>query len=872
MGISGNCTIIGNYAERNGGGIFSISSSIAIQGNGVFSTSLMLTQNQASLGGGLFLVLNSQLYVVFFSQVVSTFNLVENTADYGGAIYVADEANQETCIGDVYGSILTSSRDCFIQTVELLPDEKARVDHQILKRSFNFTNNNAVFLGSDLFGGLLDRCTVRIIHRSHQHEDNSLNAGVMLLTRMSNINNLTMESISSKPITIHLCTNDKHDHTNDAPLIQVEQGESFSIPVVAVDQVNHPINATVLASLSSMFSGLSEGQHSQEIDAACTNLTFTVTAPDYIEKDKIVLYADGPCSDVNKLFVREIRIRFKQCRCPVGFQRNAALPNTCTCTCHKNITRLVKNCNSTTVSFARKRNSWISYVNTSKSLENSSTYYLLSHQHCPYDYCITSSPDEVSGINKQCAFNRAGILCGKCQPGFSVSIGSSKCIKCPSSWPALLVVLLIVSLIAGFTLVCTILFLNMTVAIGTINGIIFYANIIAANSSVLVRLSSPSFPSVFISWINLDIGFDICLYDGMDTYTKTWLQMAFPTYLIILIAVVIITSKYSEKFSTLIGKKNPAATLATLILLSYAKILSVILNIMSNTELMYPDGQHTLWLPDANIAYLKDPKHIILFLVGIFIILIGTAYTFMLFSWQWLVKLPNWKIFSWTRFPRLNSFIETYHVPYNHKCRYWTGLLLFVRVTLYIVSALNRSGDPKVPLVATILVIGLLFILDKERCNNSFVGLMESITYFNILVLASFSWYTVDSSGYDNLHITTIYISTSIVFVNLVGVTIYHSYQYTRLQFIYKSLKRLGIMKEQPKKKRDSSTSTDAHHVSQDNRFEMVDYISVNQDTVPQKESIIVSSTTVAMTTRENRHSPRVTQEKVTQECNDTDI
>ena len=855
LGIRGNCTIIGNYAKENGGGLFSISSSIALQGNEDYGSSLTFTQNEASLGGGLFIVLNSKLYVVFLSPVVHTFYLMDNVADYGAAIYVADEANQETCIGDIYSPIPTSSRACFLQTIELLSDENTIIDDQILKRSFNFTNNNAEFTGDNLFGGLLDRCTVRFVRRSQQDEVTSLDAGIMLLSSLSNINlnNLTSESISSKPVKVYLCINNEPDYTCNGPVIHVERGESFIISVVAVDQVNHPLNATIMASLSSMFSGLSEGQHSQEVDAACTNLTYTVTAPNSLKEDKIVLYADGPCGDAST-FRREIRIRFKQCGCPVGFQRNDALPNSCTCTCHKNITHLVENCNATTVSFTRKENSWISYINTSNNLEDPSTYYLLAHQHCPYDYCITSTQDEVNGINKQCSENRDGILCGKCQPGFSVSIGSSKCIKCTNSWPALLILLFTVALIAGFALVSVILFLNMTVAVGTINGIILYANIVVANSSVLVRLSSPNFPSVFISWINLDIGFDTCLYDGMDTYAKTWLQMAFPTYLIVLIVVVIIGSKYSEKFSSLIGKKNPVATLATLILLSYAKFLSAILNIMSSTELMYPDGRHTLWLPDANIVFLRESKHIFLFLVGILIIVVGAAYTFMLFSWQWLVQLPNWKLFRWTRFSRLNFFIATYNAPYNQKHRYWTGLLLLIRVTLYLVSALNRSGDPKVPLVATIVVIGFLFMLDKDRCKNSAVGFIESTIYLNILVLATFSWYTVDSSGYENLHVATIYISTLIVFAQLVFVIIYHSYRYTKLQqflgkaTIYKSLQRLGLMKEQPKEKRDSVTSTDLHHINRDiDMFEMIDYIPVTQDREPRTESTTVTSPTMTI-------------------------
>ena len=67
----------------------------------------------------------------------------------------------------------------------------------------------------------------------------------------------------------------------------------------------------------------------------------------------------------------------------------------------------------------------------------------------------------------------------------------------------------------------------------------------------------------------LELGIDTCYFLGMNAYIKTWLQLAFPAYVILLVVLVVIISSYSTEFSNLIGKKNPVATLATLILLSY---------------------------------------------------------------------------------------------------------------------------------------------------------------------------------------------------------------------------------------------------------------------------------------------------------------
>ena len=48
---------------------------------------------------------------------------------------------------------------------------------------------------------------------------------------------------------------------------------------------------------------------------------------------------------------------------------------------------------------------------------------------------------------------------------------------------------------------------------------------------------------------------------------------------------------------------------------------------------------------------------------------------------------------------------------YNAKYCYWTGSLLFVRVLLYIISSLNFSLDPRVDIMAIILVVGGLTLL-----------------------------------------------------------------------------------------------------------------------------------------------------------------
>ena len=80
----------------------------------------------------------------------------------------------------------------------------------------------------------------------------------------------------------------------------------------------------------------------------------------------------------------------------------------------------------------------------------------------------------------------------------------------------------------------------MTVAVGTLNGLIFYANVVYVNKSILLPFQETNFVTVFISWLNLDLGIDTCYFPGMDTYIKMWLQFAFPVYVLLLVYLVIL--------------------------------------------------------------------------------------------------------------------------------------------------------------------------------------------------------------------------------------------------------------------------------------------------------------------------------------------
>ena len=627
-----------------------------------------------------------------------------------------------------------------------------------------------------MFGGLLDRCTLGPFIKRKRKQSQIID-GLTYFTAVSNINDLN--TITSGPVQVCFCNNSQPDCGYQLPPIQVKKGELFTVPLVAVDHAKQVISATIFSSLKRNESGIGEGQLMQSTGKNCTDLTYNVYSKH--DSEELVVYANGPCKDA-ELSRGRIQVIFSDCNCPVAFQPNPTELTRCVCECDSKLDKYITDCDSTTKTFTRNGKFWISHINTTDSMVD---YQYLIYPYCPLDYCQPSSTnikvnlDTPDGADMQCANGRSGLLCGTCKPGLTLSLGSSHCIACPSYWSALLTTILASFFLMGIGLVFLIFALNLTVAVGTLNGIIFYVNIINANSSTFLIFKKPNIVSIFISLLNLELGVDVCLFKGMDAYWKTLLQLAFPVYLIFLVVMIIIVSERSTKFARLLGKRNPVATLGTLILLSYAKLLHLIIASLSFAVLHYPNNSYeVVWLPDATVGYLRG-KHVILFLTALLILLAGIAYTVLLFSWQWLLRVQNKKLLRWVRYQRLYMFLEPYHAPYTFKHRYWTGLLLLIRAMLYIISAANVSSDPAVNLLAIgIAMIGLLLLKGYSQGSRIYknwpLDLLEMANYINLAILSLVNLFSLEGNRNQTV---SVYISGSFALALFVFILAYHIFQ-----------------------------------------------------------------------------------------------
>ena len=320
--------------------------------------------------------------------------------------------------------------------------------------------------------------------------------------------------------------------------------------------------------------------------------------------------------------------------------------------------------------------------------------------------------------------------------------------------------------------------LNLTVSQGTINGLIFYASIVAANRSILFPAQHSkvlSFLSVFISWLNLDLGFETCFIKGLDGYWKTWLQFVFPFYVWLIAAAIILLSHYSTRATKIFGDQS-VSVLATLLLLSYAKLLRSIITIFSFTTLEYPDNTTVkVWSFDGNLRYFSS-KHIPLFLFALAVVLLlWLPYTAVLLSAQWLVTQTHRKRLRW-----LKPFLDAYYGPFKDKHHYWVGVLLVVRGVLFVFFASFLAVENNVNLLLitiTSLTILLYTSFTGKLYKKEYATILENLCFLNLGVLGIGTFY-IRVLAIDGSQKALVISSLGLAFLGFCGITIFHSYQF----------------------------------------------------------------------------------------------
>ena len=674
-------------------GITSLSSNMNMIGNNTL-------QNNSGIVGG---AMSLDAYSIMYLHPNSVVRISNNYAlKNGGGISI----NQ--------GLVRNYETPCFYQ---LLPNQ----DILSSKAQVVMKGNSAGIAGHAIYGGELLGCSQnaqKLIHQSQRETPEK----IFITTFKLDLTSLDNSELSSVAVGLCFCTLDYqncHIHTKD---VSVYPGQTFTVQAVGIGYYGGTTPAVIRQ--TTVANVTLKSTEPQSLGTACGDLTFEVEAPENISDILIQLTAEGSAFPFHYSKFLSVDTSF----CPAGFHWEENR-----CVCSPVLSQLSVQCNINNQSFFRTGTVWISFTNHS----------ILYYEHCPSEYCKAAGVHlNASTTDNQCDFNHSGVLCGSCKEGFSITLGSSKCAPCTDKFLGLIPAFTL----AGVVLVVFLTVLNLTVAVGTINGLIFYANINQATRETFgLTANSSRIMSVFIAWLNLDLGLEVCFSGKLDNYTKTFLQFVFPVYIWVIVMCIIVSSYYSTTIARLTGN-NSVPVLATLFLLSYAKIQRAIISALSFTFIHEEHGDSfAVWVFDGNMSFLSG-KHIPLFLTSVlFLVAFILPLTLLLLSESCLHKIQHYRIvriMTW-----LKPLLDAYQGPYKVSFRFWTGFMLVIRSLLLVSIALNVSGDPGINLFVIILVTSFTVLAGLFKSGGVYknlpLNILDASTSTTWLVL-QFGLYSTD--------------------------------------------------------------------------------------------------------------------------------
>ena len=733
-------------------------SNITLSGNVVFSN------NTAVSGTAFILVEGSIISLVRDSNVKFEHNFATNT---GGVFYIGGNDNL------YFGNIL-SYRKCFLN----IPSDRSTIQ-------FIFVNNSAEIGGDILYGGQ--------VALSLDGDWNCLESFENVSTVISYRNDLSW--ISSSPSRVCFCDEDRlPDCMIFSVLVNysIYPGQNIFISAVTVGQNFGTVAGSVYAQYlkRSPTGNIPELDHVQKIQSVqqygCNLLKYSIYSPNNVSDLILVLTAQESIvsiADIQGYFNKYTETMFQQyyhksrtepmlysnvvvyttisiLPCPVGFMLTTEPPFKCGCN------QLLQeihgvHCNIQHQTFGRSGLVWVGTTQNNNGTNGTPA----ASQYCPINYCNRQDINvTLVKPDSQCINNHSGILCGACQPRLSLVLGSERCLACSNKY----LTLLIPFTLAGPVLVGFITLLDLTVSQGTINGLIFYANIIQAGQYIFLPGRSAHILFIFIAWFNLDLGIETCFFEGLDAYHKTWLQFVFPLYIWSISGLIIILSKYSRRVAKVMGN-NSVPVLATLFLFSYAKLFRIIISALSYTVLYTSEGHKTVWSADGNVNYL-GPKHTFLFVIAVAtLFFLFLPYTLILFLGQWLHMCHNGLIAKFLF--NIKPFVDTHYAPLKEKHCYWFGFLLLLRAAILLMTSFIPADHSSIVTISILASSVALTFVGAIVYQNAQVSLFNMVLFLNLILISGSSLYTQiigsDSAAYA-------YTLIGLAFLQCVGLVIFN--------------------------------------------------------------------------------------------------
>ena len=695
--LSMNITIKdSSFLSNNGTAIGSLSSLVILEGGVEF------VNNAGLVGGALHLSATSFLLVKNNSEV----SFVNNSALYiGGAIYV------DYSLGT---GIYSQYYDCFLyfdDIASLCTSEVPCPDLSALNISMVFSNNTAV-LGGALYGSTLDSCSWAVDIRSRYNLNGSI---LNILYDLNENKHVPLFHFDQRPNTSSVVSTPTNTlkADNTTPLSYMP-GQQFNLTLWSADRLGNIVPSIAIAQTQNGNGTVQLGESGYWLTSVSFGDLEVPARVNGLENSEALIRMYTLDSLVpSKSLLVSLSV------CSFGFQYNGTTQD---CRCSGAINTSKVTCHPSLKVLSIAYGWWLGAGPDKVGV---------IYERCVFDYCAgLIGPVQPQALDKQCADNRAGLLCGGCQDGYSAVFGTNKCMKCTDKTLGLLVFFAA----AGIGIIAIISLLHITVAEGYLTGVVFYSGVVVTYAQVQGAARQALIPLYFL---NLNIGFETCFYDGMTPLARAGLGLVFPAYLFILMVLFIFLASRSLRLSEYLAKSNftPSKLVATLIVLSYNSITQSCFQILGYTKLnvYHDDGSSSVilpWATDPNVEYFSS-WHAVLCVISLALLI------------TYIIPVPILLIvpsFTYRGVWRMKPLYDVFFSPFKEVFTFWLGVCLMIRIAIFTISAFFPSPDRTLYLgVVLMIAVFLKSVIEpfKRRVHN----ILDVFFLINLLVISLGSLY-----------------------------------------------------------------------------------------------------------------------------------
>ena len=367
------------------------------------------------------------------------------------------------------------------------------------------------------------------------------------------------------------------------------------------------------------------------------------------------------------------------------------------------------------------------------------TFSLCPTYYCEFDEQAKTRNGFFNLRNDQCSSHRTGMACGECKSGYTLAYDSPDCIdvnNCSAGITVLVILLTILYWIIIVVVVFGLMYFNMKISLGYVNGILFYYSIvdILLGSNLYISVGVFQLTTILSSFAKLTPQFlgKLCFVQGLSGIDQQFIHYTHALAVFLLIIVIsIIARKWSDKISAIVGHCI-IRVVCLLLLLAYTSLASTSFQLLR--PLYYHDINGAYVYLSPSIKYFTN-RHvaygIIAWVCGLVVVI---GFPLLLFFQPFLRSKINFIKIK----PLLDQFQGCYKDQYH-----WFAAYYFICRLIIIAIAFANNALYYLQTASIIIVMIHLWI---QPYQSDTLNVLDGIVLLAMVLIINLGSYTFITS------------------------------------------------------------------------------------------------------------------------------